>query len=94
MFQPNKKYKVQDVLVLTEYTQHHNLPHSLTMQIFISVVSIYNYFSPLFCDNNILILSQFKGRRAFEVFWTYNYITQEPDVQWSNFAYEVLFHKS
>ena len=33
-----------------------------------------------------------KGGRAFEVFWTYDCITQEPDVRsWSNFACEALF---
>ena len=38
------------------------------------------------------IHGRWKGGRAFEVFWTYNCITQEPDVQsWSNFACEALF---
>ena len=36
--------------------------------------------------------NHFKGGRAFDVFWTYDCITQEPDVQsWSNFACEALF---
>ena len=39
-----------------------------------------------------LVLISSKGGWAFEVFWTYDCITQEPDVRsWSNFACEALF---
>ena len=52
---------------------------------------IFSSHVPMFPES-ISFIYNYKGGRAFGVFWTYNWITQEPDVRsWSNFAFEALF---